>query len=90
MYPIVINNSLKILDLGAIEFNNPLFHTEKNIFPIGFKTIRKHASHLIPDTRWNYFCEILCSDNKPLYRVTPFTIGTPGDTLTKPLPLGME
>ena len=41
IYPIVINNSLSILNLGKIDFQRPNYHTEKNLFPIGFKSLRE-------------------------------------------------
>lgn len=41
IYPITVNNSLKIENLGKIDFIRPNYHTEKNLFPIGFKSIRE-------------------------------------------------
>jgi hypothetical protein len=37
-YPININASLQILDLGVIEYERQMYHTEKNLFSIGFKS----------------------------------------------------
>lgn len=45
-YPIVINASLQVVNLGTIEHKRPLFHNEKNLFPIGFKSIREHNSQI--------------------------------------------
>jgi hypothetical protein len=41
LYPIIVNNSLVIQNLGTIDFQRPLYHTEKNLFPIGFKSLRE-------------------------------------------------
>ena len=65
LYPIKINNSLKILDLGQIVADRPLFHSEKNFFPVGFKTTRKHIHFEDPSKHANYLCEILDGDSKP-------------------------
>jgi len=43
IYPIQINNSLKLVNLGGIS-TNPNYHSEHNLFPIGFKSIRVYAS----------------------------------------------
>jgi hypothetical protein len=37
-YPIIIHQTLKILDLGYIDHERPAYHTANNIFPIGFKS----------------------------------------------------
>jgi len=71
VYPIVINNSLRIQNLGQIDWSKPLYHTEKNLFPIGFQSIREHQSLLQPGERCQYLCEILDGGPKPLYKVTP-------------------
>lgn len=71
IYPIQINSSLKILDLGVIEFQKPQYHTEKNLFPIGFKSLREHNSQLTPGQRCDYLCEIMDGGSKPMFRVTP-------------------
>ena len=71
IYPIVINNSLTILNLGEIDFNRPNYQSGRNIFPIGFKSIREHSSIFHAKERIEYLCEILDGGNKPLFRVTP-------------------
>ena len=71
IYPIVINSSLQILDLGYIDHERPLFHTEKNLFPIGFKSLREHNSQTRLGERCQYICEILDGGTKPQYKVTP-------------------
>jgi hypothetical protein len=71
IYPIVINSSLQILNLGTVEYQRSNFHTEKNLFPIGFKSIREHSSMLKLGERALYICEILDGGNKPIYKLTP-------------------
>ncbi len=44
VYPIQISPTLQILNLGIIEWERPAYHSEKNIFPIGFKAVRKNTS----------------------------------------------
>lgn len=71
IYPIVVNNSLMIQSLGKIDYVRPNYHTEKNLFPIGFKSIREQNSMMNQGGRCHYVCEILDGGHKPLYRVTP-------------------
>ena len=44
IYPIVISPTLSILNLGVIDWERPAYHSEKNIFTIGYKAIRKGTS----------------------------------------------
>ncbi|OMJ79463.1 hypothetical protein SteCoe_20519 [Stentor coeruleus] len=71
IYPIVINNSLTILNLGFIDLTRPNYQSGRNIFPIGFKSIREHSSIFHAKERIEYLCEILDGGPKPLFRVTP-------------------
>ena len=43
-YPIIISPTLQILNLGVIEWERPNYHSEKNFFPIGFKSLREYTS----------------------------------------------
>ena len=70
IYPIIINNNLKILNLGTIVYNNKNYHSEKNIFPIGFKSVREHQSMFSLQNRAEYTCEILDGGAKPQYKLT--------------------
>ena len=70
IYPIIISNSLKILNLGKIVYNNKNYHSEKNIFPIGYKSVREHQSMFNLQKRAEYICEILDGGVKPLYKIT--------------------
>ncbi|CDW85164.1 f y-rich n-terminus family protein [Stylonychia lemnae] len=71
LYPIIITQSLKILDLGYIEWERPDYHSHRNIFPIGFKTIRTHQSLYSVGGRADYICEILDGGDRPLFKVIP-------------------
>jgi hypothetical protein len=71
MYPIVINSSLQILNLGTIEYERSAYHSEKNLFPIGFTSVREHSSMLKLGERALYTCEILDGGSKPLYKLIP-------------------
>jgi len=71
LYPFNINSSLKILNLGKICWDKPAYHSEKNLFPIGFKSVREHSSMKHLGVRSLYTCEILDGGHKPLYKITP-------------------
>ena len=68
-FPIVISSSLKLLNLGEIKLS-PYYHSEHNLFPVGFVTVRTYASMFYKDTRCEYTCEILDGGEKPMYKVT--------------------
>jgi hypothetical protein len=48
IYPIVITPTLSILNLGIVDWERPAYHSEKNIFPIGFKSLRRNTSMVHP------------------------------------------
>ena len=70
IYPIIINNNLKILNLGEIIYDNKNYHSEKNIFPVGYKSVREHQSMFNLLNRAEYTCEILKGETKPIYKLT--------------------
>ena len=70
IYPVIISNNLRILNLGTIVYDNKNYHSEKNIFPIGYKSVREHTSMFSLDRRAEYTCEILDGGQKPQYKVT--------------------
>lgn len=46
------------------------YHSEHNLFPVGFKSVRTHASMFTKGKRCQYTCEILeGNDGKPLFKV---------------------
>lgn len=71
IYPIIINSSLQILNLGKINCEKSFYHSEKNLFPVGFKSIREHSSIMKLGERALYTCEILDGGLKPIYKITP-------------------
>ena len=71
IYPIAINSSLRLENLGVIEYDRKNFHTERNIFPIGFKSVREHQSIIKAGDRAEYICEIEDGGTKPTFKVTP-------------------
>jgi len=81
VYPIRINSSLTIANLGVIEHRRPLFHNDKNFFPIGFRSLREHNSQTRPGERCLYVCEVLDGREKPQYRVT--AMDDPGNPIVK-------
>jgi hypothetical protein len=48
----------------------PNFHSEHNLFPIGYISIRTYSSMFKKGTKAEYTCEILDGGDKPIYRVT--------------------
>ena len=68
----MINNSLKILDLGRVEYERETFHSDKYIFPIGFKSLRENQSIYVQGERGQFLNEILDGGSSPLFRVTPY------------------
>ena len=80
IFPLQVNNSLTILSLGEIEVERPSYHTDRNIFPIGFKSIREHSSYKAAGERMQYLCEIFDGGAKPLFKVTPMENGVPDES----------
>lgn len=70
IFPIKINSSLRILRLGTIDYERPAYHSERNLFPIGFASEREHQSMNIQGQREIYTCEIKDGGAKPQYIVT--------------------
>jgi hypothetical protein len=62
---------LHILNLGEIEYESPYYHTEKNLFPKGFKSLREHSSMFKLGERAHYTSEILDGGLKPMYKLIP-------------------
>lgn len=68
-FPVNVSGSLKLLSLGKVSLL-PFYHTEHNIYPIGFKTVRTYSSIFHKDRKAEYTCEILDGGEKPMYRLT--------------------
>lgn len=69
IYPLKINNSLTLLNLGDI-CTLPAYHSTHNLFPIGFKSQRLYASMQKLGEKALYTCEIMKGpDNRPRYKL---------------------
>jgi len=71
VYPIKLGPSLQVYDLGKIIWNRPNFHSEKYIWPSGYKSRRAYASMLNSENRIFYRCEIVDDGQAPEFRLTP-------------------
>uniref|UniRef100_A0A7I4B419 ATP-dependent helicase CHD1-2/hrp3 HTH domain-containing protein n=1 Tax=Physcomitrium patens TaxID=3218 RepID=A0A7I4B419_PHYPA len=70
--PLILTDRLTLTNLGRIEPDRPGFHTERHIFPIGFTTLREHASMIDPNGRTTYTCTIIDTGGPgPIFRVYP-------------------
>jgi hypothetical protein len=69
-YPIEVSGSLKILNLGRIEYEREQYHTKNNLFPIGYTVQREAGSMYTKGKKAIYTCEILDNGDKPKYRIT--------------------
>ena len=54
-FPIIINPSLTLVNTGKI-CTYPNYHSEHNLFPIGYVSIRTHASMFHKGQRTKYRC----------------------------------
>jgi hypothetical protein len=69
-YPITIASSNMIHCIGKIEFKRPGFHTERYIYPIGFRSSRVSASADDPDEKVTWISEIAdVGEEAPVFRV---------------------
>ena len=50
--------------------SGPNFHSEHNLFPIGYISVRTYSSMFHKGQKAEYTCEILDGADKPIYRVT--------------------
>ena len=64
-YPIYVSATLRILNLGYIEFERQNFHSSRNLIPIGYKSVRQYSSMFHKDRKCEYICEILDNVNGP-------------------------
>jgi hypothetical protein len=61
--------NLVVLDFGRVD-QRPAFHSNSNIYPIGYRSIRTHQSLLVLGGRANYTNEIFEMDGKPMFKTT--------------------
>ena len=60
------------MDLGTIEYKRVGFHTDRHIFPIGYKSIRNYANMVEKDGQTTYTCRILYGGSAgPIFHVVP-------------------
>ncbi|KAL3700549.1 hypothetical protein R1sor_018571 [Riccia sorocarpa] len=70
IFPIKLGPSLQVYDLGKVVWNRPAFHSEKYIWPAGYKSRRAYAS-MLNSNRIFYWCEIVDDGQAPEFRLTP-------------------
>ena len=46
------------------------YHSEHNLFPVGYKSVRTYSSMFTKGVKAKYTCEILDGGEKPIYKVT--------------------
>ncbi|EAY02795.1 F/Y-rich N-terminus family protein [Trichomonas vaginalis G3] len=69
--PLLLTASSSILSFGTIVWDRPGFHTEKYIYPAGYKITKLYRSTINPTERVKYICEIIDNGGPgPLFRVT--------------------
>lgn len=69
IFPVIISSSLKLLSLGKIK-TGPFYHSEHNLFPVGYTSVRTYSSIFTKGEKAEYTCEIIDGGEKPVYRVT--------------------
>ncbi|KAJ3014228.1 UNVERIFIED_CONTAM: hypothetical protein HDU68_000380 [Siphonaria sp. JEL0065] len=62
---------MTILELGEIVHDRIAYHTERYIYPVGFKSLRSFFSVLDAEKQVNYTCEVLDGGDAPKFVVTP-------------------
>ncbi|EAY14498.1 F/Y-rich N-terminus family protein [Trichomonas vaginalis G3] len=69
--PLMLTSTAWIISLGHIVTDRTGFHTDRYIYPAGFKSTRLYASTLDPTHRVRYNCEIIDNGEAiPLFRVS--------------------
>lgn len=62
---------LTVESLGVIEYQRSGFHTERTLYPIGYRSLRNYLSLAHADQQCNYICEVVdVGDATPKFRVT--------------------
>jgi hypothetical protein len=71
IFPIRLSNTVWITDLGHIVSDRVNFHTERFIYPVGFKSSRPYFSTFDPPQKVRYTSEIVDTGAElPVFRVT--------------------
>ncbi|KAI8910822.1 F/Y rich C-terminus-domain-containing protein [Gorgonomyces haynaldii] len=57
-------------NLGQVVFDRSSFHSERYIYPVGFRTSRDFLSYMDPTKTVRYTCEIVDGGDAPRFKVT--------------------
>eukprot|EP00173_Palmaria_palmata_P004933 Plantae.Rhodophyta-Palmaria_palmata.ctg7756.p1 GENE.Plantae.Rhodophyta-Palmaria_palmata.ctg7756~~Plantae.Rhodophyta-Palmaria_palmata.ctg7756.p1 ORF type:complete len:325 (-),score=35.52 Plantae.Rhodophyta-Palmaria_palmata.ctg7756:62-1036(-) len=78
---------LTVMSVGRVDFERPSFHTDRTLYPIGFKSSREYTSMNDVDKTCQYVCEILDGGGPaPVFKVT--CMDRPDTPFTSPSPSG--
>lgn len=88
LLPLQLGQVVTIQSLGQVRSGTGAesFHSDKYIWPIGYRAIRQFWSVISnePDKKCEYTCEILDGGGKPLFRVTPSDAPHISEVASKP------
>ncbi|KAJ3064762.1 hypothetical protein HDU98_011852 [Podochytrium sp. JEL0797] len=62
---------MTILAIGNIVSDRVAYHSDRYIYPVGYKSVRNFLSIVDPDKSVNYECEIVDGGDAPRFVVTP-------------------
>lgn len=62
---------LTLTSLGKVIWDNPKFHSNRYIWPVGFETVRTYQSTKSPTSNAQYRCRIVEADGHPQFEVIP-------------------
>ena len=89
-YPIQLSDGCSIESLGVVDPKRPAYHTERHIFPIGFKVTRPFTSVKDPAVEEPWIAEIRDGGESPEFVIWPasdesrvFSCATPSAPWTK-------
>ncbi|CAO3608206.1 unnamed protein product [Cunninghamella blakesleeana] len=60
-----------IISLGVINYEDPNFHNERYIFPVGYTVERTYSSMVDPNHQTEYLCKVLADSTGPLFTIIP-------------------
>lgn len=90
IFPLVLSKSASILSLGEVVADRPGFHSEKYVWPAGFKSTRLYTSIKQGSKKIWYTCEIVDDGSaNPLFQIScedleePVVMPTPSSAWTE-------
>ncbi|OHT15638.1 hypothetical protein TRFO_14009 [Tritrichomonas foetus] len=87
-FPVAVTQNSEILELGKIVTDRSGFHSERYIYPAGYRSTRQYADFRNPRERVTYVSEIVDNGgDSPLFKVYPEddpTVGFKGETPSSP------